>query len=103
MKLYLRRRLLEPSPTPATEQKPPTHFLCDLFPHVALRRARSSSFHRLKLDRQVFHSWLYDFLVIAIGHLDRVGVRAGFEPDVVLLGQSFVLVSRQTVEIAKRR
>src|SRR5215475_10581599 len=63
----------------------------------------SSSFHRVKLDRQVFHLLLHDFLVIAITHFYCISVRAGFEHDVVLLGKMLVDVSRQAVKIPKRR
>src|SRR5262245_61048131 len=63
----------------------------------------SSSFHWLKLDRQVFHFWLHDVLVIAVAHFYRVSVCASFEYDVVLFGQMLVDVSRQTVKVPKRR
>src|SRR2546421_7602038 len=65
--------------------------------------ASSSSFHRLKLYRQVFHLRLHDFLEITVADFDRVGVRACFEDDVVLLGQMFVHIGRQTIEIPKGR
>src|SRR5947207_13731119 len=58
----------------------------------------SSSFHWLKLDRQVFYFRLHDFLVIAVAHFNRVGVRACFEHDVVLLGQMLVDIGRQAIE-----
>src|SRR5213083_899609 len=74
-----------------------------LSPRAALRCARSCSFHRLKLDRQIFYFWLHDFLVITIAHFDCVHVRASFEHDVVLLGQILVYVGWQAIEIAKRR
>src|SRR5437773_871225 len=64
---------------------------------AALRCARSSSFHRLKLDPQLFHFWLHDFFVITITDFDRVRVRARLEHDVFLLGQILVYIGRQTI------
>src|SRR6266480_3137229 len=48
--------------------------------------AGSSSFHRLELDRHLFYFRLHDRVVIAIAHLDRVGVSACFKNDIILLG-----------------
>src|SRR4029077_20088731 len=61
---------------------PPSTFVC-LSRCAARRCVRLCSFHRLKLDRQIFHFWLHDFLVISVAHFDRVRVRARFEYDVV--------------------
>src|SRR5262249_56659114 len=77
-------------------------------PFARRRRAplfivRSSSFHGMKLDRELFYFRLHDFFVIAIAHLDRIGVRTGFEHDVILLGEMLVDVSRQAVKIPKGR
>src|SRR5262249_12694815 len=63
----------------------------------------SSSFHRVKLDREVSYLRLHDFFVIAIAHFYRVSVGASFEHDIVLVGEVLVDVSRQAIKIPKRR
>src|SRR5438034_8144062 len=75
-----------------------------LFMILSRRRSgSSSSSHRLKLDGQVVDFWLYALLVVAIANLDRVGVRACLEHDVVLLRQMFVHICGQIIEVPKRR
>src|SRR5439155_14441135 len=54
---------------------PPSSFVC-LSRCAARQCVRLCSFHRLKLDRQILHFWLHDFLVITVAHFDRVGVRS---------------------------
>src|SRR5580704_18464644 len=48
---------------------PPSTFVC-LSRCAARRCVRLCSFHGLQLDRQIFHFWLHDSLVIVITHLD---------------------------------
>src|ERR1700745_438202 len=48
---------------------PPSTFVC-LSRCAARRCVRLYSFHRLKLDRQIFHFWPHDFLVISVAHFD---------------------------------
>src|SRR3954452_6935278 len=70
---------------------------------AALRSVSSSSFHWVELDRKVFHLWVHNLFIIAVVHYDRVGVRARFENDVVLLRETLVHESRQTIKISERR
>src|SRR5438094_2183533 len=63
----------------------------------------SSRFHGLNLDCEVFDSRFDDFFVITIADFDCVGVGARFEDDIVFLRQTFVHVSRQTIETTKGR
>src|SRR6266496_2289945 len=72
-------------------------FFMRLLLRAAPRCARSRSFHRLKLDPQLFHFWLHNFFVITITDSNRVRVRARLEYDVVLLGQILVNIGRQTI------
>src|SRR5262245_6509158 len=59
--------------------------------------------HWLQLNRQIVNLWLHDLLVIAIIHLDRVGMCARFKYNVFLLRQTLVHVGWQTIEVPKRR
>src|SRR5437879_13449310 len=70
---------------------------------AARRSVSSSSFHRMKFDRKVFHLWVHNLFIIAIVHYDRVSVGAGFENDVVLFRETLVHESRQAIEVSERR
>src|SRR6266849_1686771 len=67
------------------------------------RYAISDSFHRLRLNCQILHLWLHDFLIVTIAEFNRVGVRACFAHNIILFSQTLVHKSWQTIETAKRR
>src|SRR5437867_7544392 len=62
-----------------------------------------SSSGRCRIDAQVCDFWFHDLLVITITYLNSIGVRSGFEHDVVLLRQVIVHVRAQIIEVPKRR
>src|SRR5258707_6656058 len=74
-----------------------------LIPIAARRSVSSSSFHRVKFDRNVLNPWVHNLFIITIVHYDRVSVRAGLEDNVVLFCEILVHKSRQTIKISERR
>ena len=57
----------------------------------------------MRLCCQIFDPRIRYSLVIVITELDRVGVSARFEHDVILLGQTLVDIGGQSIEMTERR
>src|SRR5947199_10678473 len=74
-----------------------SRFLSKRYPRID----NSSSSHRPKLDGEVCDFWFHDLLVITITYLNSIGVRSGFEHDVVLLRQVLVTYVRKSYRFPK--